>query len=759
LILLNKKYSSLFGGLLFTTLILITYSYSPLGLRPLENLSQNIHFKLRGPLPPNSNIVIAKVDEKSIDTLGRWPWPRQTMAELVRRLNKYEAEVIGFDIIFSSAQTDSNNKDLRRLKSLIGPTQNPEAMVFLNQILKETDADAQFSQALSEGPKSVLGYFFHFSAEGLDHLTHSQRNLYFKDIKSSQFNGFLKSNENLKLSNLVFPTAFAVESNITPLSKAASRSGFLSFDLEADGTVRHLPLIVRYNDSVGGKDYYFPPFSIRILEQYLDATLLFRVNESGMEEVILENENPIVIPTNSSGEMEVNYLGPRGTIPSISISDLLDKTISRETIAAVKNKIVLIGATAIALEDLRSTPFDPALPGVEIHATIIDNILSDRFLTQPSWKPAVDFLYLLLIGIALTFIYSRIQPMLSFLVWSVSTCALFYLSHWMFLNKGFWLTDIYPFLENTGIATTIMLGRYIQEEKQKQFIKKIFGQYLSPRVVKELINNPSRLKLGGEQKELTALFTDLEGFATFSEQLAPTELVDLLNTYLSEMTDILLQYEGTLDRYDGDAIKAFFGAPVYFDDHARRACWVCIDMQNKLKELRMKFKEEGKPELLMRVGLNTGSMVIGNMGSNARMMYGMNGDSVNLCARLEGANKQYGTYSLISESTYKQAKEFIEVRELDILRVVGRSTPIKIYELLGKKGEVEEPLKKILPLFNQGLMNYQNREWDEAKRCFENVLMSRPEDGPSKAYLKRCDNFIQTPPPEDWDGVFNLTKK
>ncbi len=756
---INNKHSSLLSGFFFTALILIIYSYSPQWLRPLENLSQNIHFKLRGPLPPSSNVVIAKIDEKSIDTLGRWPWPRQTMADLVGKLNQYEAEVIGFDIIFSSAQTSSNNEDLKRLKSIITPAQNPEALDLLNHILMETNADAQFSQALTETPKSVLGYFFHFSSEGLDHLTPSQRNHYFKDIKTSRFNGFLKSNESLKLSSLNFPTAFAIESNITQLSKTARHSGFLSFDLETDGTVRKLPLIVRYNDSVEGKDYYFPPFSIRVLEQYLGATLLFRVNESGMEEVILEHENPIVIPTNSRGEMEVNYLGPRGTIPSISISDLLDKDISRETRDAMRNKIVLIGATAIALEDLRSTPFDPALPGVEIHATVIDNILSDRFLSQPSWKPAVDFLYLLLIGIALTFIYSRIQPIPGFLVWSTSVCALFYLSHWIFLNRGFWLTDIYPFLENTGIATTIMLGRYIQEEKQKQFIKKIFGQYLSPRVVKELINDPSRLKLGGEQKELTALFTDLEGFATFSEKLAPTELVDLLNTYLSEMTDILLQYEGTLDRYDGDAIKAFFGAPVYFNDHARRACWVCIDMQNKLKELRIKFKEEGKPELLMRVGLNTGSMVIGNMGSNARMMYGMNGDSVNLCARLEGANKQYGTYSLISESTYNQAKEFIEVRELDILRVVGRSTPIKIYELLGKKGELEESLKKILPIFNQGLMNYQNREWSQAKRCFEKALLSRPEDGPSKVYLKRCDNFILTPPADDWDGIFNLSTK
>ncbi|MBT3922802.1 MAG: CHASE2 domain-containing protein [Nitrospina sp.] len=757
MIFLTKKYSSLFCGLVVTALCLVIYNHSPSSMEPLENLFQNIHFKLRGPLSPNSDVVITEIDEKSLDTLGRWPWPRKTMAKLVKKLHEYEAEVIGFDIIFSSPQNSSDHNALRKLQNMISPTQSLEAVEYLDQLLRETNDDVQFSQALSKASKSVLGYFFHFSSDGLDHLTPTQRKLYFEDIKSSRFNGFLRSDENLQLSSLNFPTAFAVESNISSISRTASRSGYLSFDLESDGSVKKLPLIVRYVDR--GKDHYFPPFSLRILEQYLQGSLLFRVNELGMEEVILDNDNPIVIPTNSKGEMEVNYLGPRGTFPGISISDLLENDLNNEIKEKVRNKIVLIGATATALEDLKPTPFDPALPGVEIHATIIDNILSHRFLTQPSWTPVVDSIYLLLIGLVLTFVYSRIQPLMSLLIWLIFACTSFYLSHWLFSNQGFWLTDVYPLMENTGIAALILLGRFVKEEKQKLFIKKVFGQYLSPRVVKELINDPSKLKLGGEQKKLTALFTDLEGFTTFSEQLSATDLVTLLNTYLSEMTDILLQYEGTLDRYDGDAIKAFFGAPVYFDDHAKRACWVCIDMQSKLKVMRVKFREEGKPELFMRVGINTGSMVIGNMGSTTRMMYGMNGDSVNLCARLEGANKQYGTYSLISEFTYQSAKEFIEVRELDTLRVVGRSNPIKIYELLGKKGDIEESLKKVLPEFNQGLSSYQNREWTEAKKHFENALKIRPEDGPSRIYSQRCEKFILEPPAQTWDGVFNLSTK
>ena len=700
-----KKNSHWFFGLGITVLTISAHIYSLSWIHNLENLSQNSHFRLRGPVAPGPEVLIAKIDEKSIDTLGRWPWPRQVMAKLTEKLLDYEAGAIGFDVIFSSPQSSLHQEPLEKLNQLISDTlsKNSIAEEVMQQLIRESNPDAEFAKVLSKSPQAVLGYFFHFSPSGLDHLTPELRNQYFKDIKSSQFKGFLKSHSDLNLSLIPLPEAYAVESNITLFSKSARSSGYFTFNIDRDGSIRRLPLLVKYRDSVSKQDYYFPPLTLRLLEQYLEGTLLFRVGEPGMEEVILDSENSITIPTNSKGELEINYLGPRGTFPEFSISDLLNESKSLSLKNKIKGKIVLIGATATALEDIRVTPFDPKLPGVEIHASIIDNILRNNSLSLPPWIPAFELIYLFAAGIFLTLIYSRIPPSWSLLFWVISSGCMYFLCHWFFIKKGIWITDVYPIFENTFIASAIIISRFVEERNQKQFIKKVFSQYLSPRVVKELINDPSKLKLGGEQKELTAFFTDLEGFATFSEQLGPTELVDLLNTYLTEMTHILLQYDGTLDRYDGDAIKAFFGAPVYFDDHAKRACWVCIDMQNKLKELRKKFKKEGKPELFMRVGINTGQMVIGNMGSNTRMMYGMNGDSVNLCARLEGANKEYGTYSLISESTYNAAREFIEVRELDVLRVVGRSTPIKIFELLGKQGETDESVKKVMPFYFEGL--------------------------------------------------------
>ena len=256
---------------------------------------------------------------------------------------------------------------------------------------------------------------------------------------------------------------------------------------------------------------------------------------------------------------------------------------------------------------------------------------------------------------------------------------------------------------------------------------------------------------------MTAFFTDLANFTTFSEKLSAEDLVSLLNDYFTEMTDILVKNDGTLDRYDGDAIKAFFGAPLYFEDHAKKACWTCIEMQERLAELRKEYKEQGRPELVMRVGINTGEMVVGNMGSKTRMNYGMNGDSVNLAARLEGANKQYGTCTIISEFTYQEAKDYIEVRELDTLRVVGRSTPITIYELLGKKGGNNYPV--ILSEYMEGLKNYKAQNWQAAIESFQKVLNIDPNDGPAKTYEERCKIFMESPPGKNWDGVFNLTKK
>lgn len=747
--------------MLITALAVFGYRLGPPSMERLEMLLRDAHFQVRGPLRPGPEVVIAAIDEKSIDEIGRWPWPRKTLAELVEKLVALQAGVIGFNMVFSSPDESSGAETLRELQLELEPLaeSTPVLNETLDRYLMAADYDALFAQALARSDRSVLGYFFHFDPEGLDHLTQQGRHENFTNILSGQFKGFIKSQGSISLDLMEFRTAYAVEANIPALSGPQQQTGFVSMDVEPDGSIRKLPLIVRYFDPVTRKNYFFPPLSIRILEMYLKGTLLFRVDEFGVEKVLLDSPTPVEIPTNEKGEMEINFLGKRGTFPYLSVTDILHDRVSLATLELIKGKIVLVGATATGLQDIQVTPFDPLYPGVEIHATVIDNILSQNSLHQPEWIVAADSGYLILLGLLLTWIYSRIKSVYGLAVAAVVAAVDFYFSQWVFENKNLWFTNIYAQLENLLIFSALMIYRYNTEEKQKHYIQNVFTRYMSPGVIDQLLKDSGKLKLGGEQKELTAFFSDLEGFTALSESLPAEEQVQFLNTYLTEMTDILLKYQGTLDKYDGDAIKAFFGAPLYFEDHAKRACWVCVEMQERLKKMRRRWRKEGKPELHMRVGINTGPMVVGNIGSKNRMNYGMSGDSVNLAARLEGANKEYGTHSILSETTYQQAKEHIEVRELDSIRVRGRIAPVKIYELLGKRGDISNDVLMLLPIYKKGLEHYKRREWKDAVVCFKSALVLRPKDGPSATLLKRSIYFQKKPPPSKWDGVIGLHYK
>jgi adenylate cyclase len=749
-------------GLGTTVIVLLGYWVNPPALHRLEMLFQDAHFQIRGPLQAGPEVVIAAIDEKSIDEMGRWPWPRKTMARLVEKLVAHQVKVIAFDMVFSSPDESSGKQNLLKIREQLKTKIASDPLVdsVLNPLIDNADNDAQFAAALQQSRRSVLGYYFYYEPEGLEHLSDEVLQSYLQNIQSTQFNGFIKSSGEIDLSAMNFKTGYAVESSIPALSKSAGSAGYLNYDPEPDGTLRKLPLIVKYRDKETDKNYFFPPLSMRILERYLEGSLIIRVGELGAEKVILDAADPIEIPINNNGELLVNFLGTGGTFPYISITDLLHDRQNVIPEGSLKDKIIIIGATATALKDIKVTPFDTLFPGVEVQATVIDNVLHNNLLSKPDWVLMFDLIYLIFFGIFLTLVYPRMKPVMGALTFILVAGGQFGFSQWMFVNKGLWVTDVFPFLENILIFSSLTIYGYLTEKKERHFIENTFGKYMSPKVVDKLLEDPTGLKLGGEEKELTAFFTDLGGFTTCSEQLSAEELVNLLNEYLTEMTEILLKHEGTLDKYDGDAIKAFFGAPVYFKDHAKRSCWVAIEMQEKLAILRKKWAKEKRPELTMRIGINTGMMVVGNMGSKNRMNYGMNGDSVNLAARLEGANKEYGTLTLISESTYGQARDYIEAREIDYIRVIGRSNPTRIYELLGKRGFMDESILKILPLYNEGLKFYKESKWKEAIAYFEKALEERPEDGPSLTLLKRC-RLLQkdSRKGKDWDGVYSLSSK
>jgi len=423
----------------------------------------------------------------------------------------------------------------------------------------------------------------------------------------------------------------------------------------------------------------------------------------------------------------------------------------------LKDHSCIIGLTATASHDIGVTPLSSEYLMVGTYHNFINTVLQEAYIKQvPVW---VDYLLILVLAIALVLAVQRLSAT------GTITAIIGTMVVYNGINIGlFAFQNLY--LDQLGVSLAILLPsaiisgiKFMSEESQKRYIKEVFSKYMAPRVVEELIKDPGKLQLGGELRNISIFFSDVAGFSSISEKLTPQELVALLNEYLSEMTDIILKYEGTVDKYEGDAIIAFFGAPLAFEDHPERVCFAAIDMKRRLAELREEWRKKGTFELRVRMGINTGDAVVGNMGSRQRMDYTMMGDAVNLASRLEGANKYYGTYTMISESTYARVKNSVDVRELDLIRVVGKEEPIKVYELLGRKGTLPDYMYEMLQKYNEGLMLFRERRWEDAQSAFKAGLRIVPDDAPCKTYIERCKEFAKNPPPKKWDGVYRLKTK
>ncbi len=514
-----------------------------------------------------------------------------------------------------------------------------------------------------------------------------------------------------------------------------------------DGVVRWVPMAMQY------QDFLFPPLSLQMIHEATRLPLVINLYPFGVDQVLI-GEDPI--PTRENGDFLVNFYGPAFTFSHLSASDVLSGKVGKMDL---ENKIVLIGGTAAGTHDIHTSPFGPLYPGVEVHANIIENVLQQDFMIRPAWLQILDWLMIVISGILMGVVASYFSAYATVSLLLAGIAGYLLTDFYLFTQKGLWVNTVYPVFTQVFVYSGVTLYKYGFEQREKRFIKGAFSQYLAPAVVEQLVENPSLLKLGGERRVITSFFSDVAGFSSISEKLKPEDLVQLLNLYLTEMTDIIKKYQGTVDKFEGDAIIAFFGAPITYEDHAKRTCFVAIEMQKRLEELRAQWKKEGKAELRMRIGANTGPAVVGNMGSLTRMDYTMMGDSVNLSARLEGVNKQYKTETMISQFTYEQAKDFVEVRELDLIRVVGKREPVKIYELLDKKGGVDSNKKEVLKFFDQGYELCKERKWNEAAECFEKALTFDESDGPSLTFFERCITFQIHPPSDDWDGVFSMGVK
>jgi class 3 adenylate cyclase/CHASE2 domain-containing sensor protein len=474
------------------------------------------------------------------------------------------------------------------------------------------------------------------------------------------------------------------------------------------------------------------------------------------------------IPLNHNNQHFLTFFGPRKKpFPYHSYYDITEE----RTQGALEGKIFLVGSTVPALFDIKPVPHEKNYPGVEIHASLIAAFLTNTFVTRlEKWQ---DFLILVLVGIALGVITYMMKPLFGGILTVVLIFAYFLMAMTVFGTNHLWIEIVRPILTIFLTFAAVMAYRYITEEKDRKFLQSTFKQYLSPELIDIMYKQKQQPQLGGEEGVRTAYFTDIQGFSTFSEKLgSPTRLVELLNEYLTVMTDTLMAHLGTLDKYEGDAIIAFFGAPMPMEDHALQACKAALGMQAKLGELRQKWISEGDKwpaivhQMRMRIGVNTGQIVTGNMGSRMRMNYTMMGDAVNLAARLESAAKQYGIYSMISEFTYELVKNDFELRQLDKITVVGKSEPVVIYELMAEKGGLPESTVKMLESYRQGMEYFYAQEWDKAISQLQQSHELEPFKDiapksmtPSRKLISYCEDFKANPPGAEWDGVIRLTSK
>jgi adenylate cyclase len=656
------------------------------------------------------DIVIIDMDGRSESELGRYQqWPRSYFTRLINYLDRGEAAIIGLDILFVEDKRDPQSD-----KDFIEAIKNSGNVV--NAMYFEQEDSLSWRYRMQTPPREFAWEKF----------------AYFLDPQERDF----------------FPINDRIGNEFYELLNAGYSLGHVNFRADVDGVVRKIHLFSNF------LDHSYPALAFKIYTSLAGISEVKITEDEGIR-LFSEGEEVGRIPIDDKGNMLINWAGNFQTFRYISFYDVLQERIPIEYF---KDKVILVGTSLPGLFDLRSTPFNTQFPGVEIHANILWTLLNGEFIQ--SLSTIQSFIFYTALGVLVGIVIIFLSPLWSILViFFVGIIEIFF-AYYLQWEYNLWIPIINPIGTLVITFSLIYIYKYITEERGKRFIKDTFSHFVTHSVVEELLANPDKIKLGGERKNCTVFFSDVAGFTSISEKLTPEALVKLLNDYLTEMTNIVFEYEGMLDKYEGDAIMAVFGAPIAHGNHAYKACAAALAMQEQLVKLREHWGKQGRPQLQARCGLNTGEMVVGNMGSETRFDYTVMGDEVNLGARLEPANKTYGTKIMIGENTYQMSKELIIARQLDLLRVIGKTKPIKVYELVGLKEKgIPAARQQVLDIFARGFESYLSRDWQVAHKYFQQGLAIDRNDNPSKTYLKRCEQFIKEPPPEAWDGVFIMQTK
>ena len=709
------------------------------------------------------DVVIIDIDNTSVAPveeggLGRYHnWPHAYHGQLINTVSSGNPAAILFDIIFDEENTFKY--DLVNALASDNQSNNEALSNVTNQFLYSNDP-TKFVTATSNSRKTYNAIVFE-----------AEDTLNFLPKMDSEPEGYNYTDHIiLNVSDEAkkrLPKADRIGNTYVKLLSSSVGNGSANFPQDEDGVIRRAPTAIYFD----GPDHVYPSLvmsaAIDILGIKKDGGFDYDFEEKVLR--LIDTTNTVVreIPIDEKGRMYVNYYGKFQTFYYLPYSYCIDPEMLPPDYW--ENKVAFVGASLPGLMDLRNTPVQETFAGVEIHANVMQSILKNEFVILKDQSSTFYSILLIciLMGMMISFpkkpFYALPIPLLGIIGWIVY-------ANFQFLTNLTMLEVVRPVLAMIGTFGGIFLYNYFGAEKDKRFLKNTFSTYISPKLIDQMYESKEQPSLGGEEGYHTAFFTDIQSFSAFSEKLSAGDLVELLNDYLTEMTDILLDNKGTLDKYIGDAIVAFYGAPAPVDDHEYWACLTAVKMQERLAELREKWQSEGDrwPEIVHhmqnRIGINTGDLVTGNMGSTMRMNYTMMGDTVNLAARLEASAKQYGIYIQVAEETYNACKDKFIWRDLDYVIVMGKTEPAQVFELISEDGNMPSGYDKLLPAYNEALKLYRNQDWVKAVDAFkesdklEDMFPGR-KTNPSRIYIPRCEHYRDNPPGDDWDGSWALTKK
>jgi len=743
---LKKRFPRIILGLVLT-IVFAMQAGSFLSLPLLDRLDGMIYdSKVRLNAIPgiDPRVVIVDIDEKSLQERekggeGRWPWPRDRLALLVNRLfDDYDVVSTGFDVVFSERDESSGIRTIDQLAK----NQLKDNAKFQSQyasIQSALNYDAQFAQSFKDR-SVILGFSF------LNPGDSTQKG----DLPLSEI-----TTKEIPITLVRSLRRDGFTANLSILQSNAADGGHINPIVDADGVIRKIPMLVQH----GGN--YYESLGLAVARNLLGSMPIKPVLEKGADLNVLGGLEFLdvggsMLPVDQELASYIPYRGPYKSFEYISASDVLNKSVPKEKL---EGKIVLIGTTAPGLLDLRTTPVGKVYPGVEIHANLISGILDGTIKQAPLWTQALNLALIVLLGLGLALVLPFLSPLMGTVV-ATLVIGTISLLNWYSFGQGYVLPAAALLSSLLLIYLMNIAYGYFVESRGKRLITGLFGQYVPPELVDEMAQDPTSFSMEGESRELTILFSDVRGFTTISESLDAKTLSEFINAFLTPFTRVIYNNRGTIDKYMGDCIMAFWGAPIKDADHARHGLISAFEMLTAMERLNEEFIKKGWPPIKVGIGLNSGKVSVGNMGSEIRLAYTVMGDAVNLASRLEGITKEYGAAIIIGEETRKQLPDLI-AREVDKVRVKGKDVAVTIYEPFGFEGQVSEQNLSALPLFENALRSYREQRWDEAESQFTDLLTNHRDTGEVlyTLYLERISHLRQDPPGANWDGAFTFTKK